>query len=207
MEKQKNSWVLIPIFGTLIFVVHYLVAAFLYPGGSQIDKNSVGFSWTDNYWCNLLNDYAINGQPNPARPIAMSGLFVLCLALSFFWFQFPNHISVGKFAKPAIQISVILAMTTALFLFTDIDHDLITNLASFFGLIATFGTFVGLYKTKWYGLFAFGLLIVFLVGLNNYVYYSKGLIVYLPVIQKISFATFLLWICFIDINLYRKRNI
>lgn len=172
-----------------------------------MDQNSVGFSWTNNYWCNLLNDFAINGQPNPARPIAMSGLFVLCLALSFFWFQFPNHISVGKFAKPAIQISGILAMATALLLFTDIDHDLVTNVASFFGLIATVGTFVGLYKAKWYGLIAFGLLIVFLVGLNNYVYYSKGLIVYLPVIQKISFATFLLWICIIDVNLYRNRKI
>lgn len=199
--------VLIPIWGTLIFVVHYLVAAFLYPGGSQLDKNSIGFSWTDNYWCNLLNDFAINGQPNPARPIAMSGMFVLCLALSFFWVQFPNHISVGKFAKLTIQTSGILAMAIALFLFSDIDHDLITNLASFFGLIATTGTFFGLYKNKWYGLFIFGLLIVILVGLNNYVYYSKGLIVYLPVIQKISFATFLLWICIIDINLYRMSKI
>lgn len=198
---------LTPIFGTLLFVVLYVVATLFYPGGSQLDKNSIGFSWTNNYWCNLLNENAINGQLNTAKPIAMTGMFVLCLTLSFFWYLFPRHISIGKFAKLAIQISGTLAMLIAFFLFTNIDHDLVTNLASIFGLIATVGTFIGLYKNKWYGLFAFGLFIIFLVGLNNYIYYTKGLIIYLPVIQKISFATFLLWICCVDLNLYRRNEI
>lgn len=204
MEKQKSIWVLTPIFGTIIFVVLYIVATLFYPGGSQIDENSIGFSWTNNYWCNLLNDSAINGQHNPAKPIAMIGMFVLCLTLVFYWFLFPRHINMGKVAKLAIQISGTLSMIFAFFLFTSINHDLLTNLASIFGLIAIVGTFIGLYKTKWYALFAFGLLNILLVGLNNYVYYNKELISYLPVIQKISFATFLVWICSIDINLYRK---
>lgn len=204
MEKQKSIWVLTPIFGTILFVVLYIVATLFYPGGSQVDKNSIGFSWTNNYWCNLLNENAINGQHNPAKPIAMTGMFVLCLTLTFFWFLFPRHINIGKFFKLSIQISGTLAMTIAFFLFTNINHDLVTNLASVFGLIATVGTFVGLYKTKWYGLFAFGLLNILLVGLNNYVYYNKEFIIYLPIIQKISFAIFLVWVCSIDLNLYRS---
>ena len=76
-DKTKSIWVLTPIFGTIVFVVLYIVATLLYPGGSQVDKNSIGFSWTNNYWCNLLNDNAINGQHNPAKPIAMTGMFVL----------------------------------------------------------------------------------------------------------------------------------
>lgn len=75
-----------------------------------------------------------------------------------------------------------------------------------FGFIATVGTFVGLYKSKWYRIFSFGLLNILLVALNNYVYYTKGLIVYLPVIQKISFATFLIWICCIDMKLYLETE-
>lgn len=210
MTKQTNKarriLVLTPIFGTIIFVLHYLVAITLYPGGSQVDKNSVGFSWTNNYWCNLLNDNAINGQPNPAKPVAMTGMFVLCLTLAFFWFLFPRHINLDRKLKLAIQVSGTLAMTIAFFLFTKINHDLVTNLASVFGLVATVGTVIGLYKTKWFGLFAFGLLNILLVGLNNYVYYTKGLIVYLPVIQKVSFATFLIWVCCIDINLYCEQR-
>ena len=205
-NKAKKLLVLTPIFGTLIFIVLYVTATLLYPGGSQVDKNSVGFSWINNYWCNLLNETAINGHPNPAKPVAMTGMFVLCLTLSLFWFLFSRHINLDRKLKLAIQISGTIAMSIAFFLFTNINHDLVTNLAATFGAIATIGTFIGLYKTKWFGLFAFGLLNIILVGLNNYVYYTKGLIIYLPIVQKITFATFLIWVCCIDIKLYRREE-
>ncbi|MGN6495490.1 MAG: hypothetical protein ACTHLE_26110 [Agriterribacter sp.] len=156
-DKVRSIWLLTPIYGTIVFVVLYFVATLLYPGGSQVDKNSIGFSWTNNYWCNLLNEYAINGQPNPAKPIAITGMFVLCLTIAFFWFLFPERLNLEKKLTLTIQISGTLAMTIACFLFTNINHDLITNLASFFGLIATIGTFIGLYKARWSGLLVFGL--------------------------------------------------
>ena len=193
--KTKNMVVLTPVLGTLIFVTLYVVATVLYPGGSQTDKNSVGFSWVNNYWCNLLYDTAINGQTNAAKPIALTGMFILCFTLSFFWYLFPKQINTGKNLKLTIQVSGMLAMAVAFLLFTQLNHDLVTNLASSLGAIATTGTFIGLYKSKLFVLFRFGLLNILLVGLNNLCYYNNGLIVYLPVIQKISFATFLFWIC------------
>ena len=203
-DKAKNILLLTPIIGTLIFVILYFVATLYYPGGSQVDKNSIGFSWTNNYWCNFLNETAINGQTNPAKPIALTGMFVLCLTLSIFWYLFPKQINIDRRLKLTIQISGLIAMTIAFFLFTSINHDLVTNLATSFGAIATIGTFVGLYKQKWFRLFGFGLLNILLVGLNNLCYYNKEFIIYLPVIQKISFATFLIWICLIDLKLFRK---
>lgn len=134
-------------------------------------------------------------------------MFILCLAMGSFWFLFPKLINLDKRFTQVIQISGMLAMTIALLLFTSLYHDWVINLASVFGIIATVGVFMGLYKLKWYGLLSFGLLNILLIGLNNYVYYTKGLLVYLPVIQKISFATFLFWICCIDINLFNgQRN-
>lgn len=206
-EKTKSIVMLVPIFGTLLFIVLYIIATSLYPGGSQVDKNSVGFSWINNYWCNLLNEIAINGQPNAAKPVAVTGMFILCVTLIFFWFLFAREINVSTQLKLVIQIPGTLAMTIAFFLFTNINHDLVTNLASLFGLIATIGTYIGLYKAKWLGLFRFGLLNILLVVANNYVYYTKGLIIHLPVIQKISFAAFLIWICCIDIKLFRIRQV
>lgn len=203
---NNNILLLTPIFGTVLFVILYFVATCFYPGGSQVDKNAVGFSWVNNYWCNLLNATAINGEPNPAQPIAITGMFILCITLSCFWYLFPSYVQVGTKLKYTIQLSGLLSMTMALFLYTDLNHDLITNGASLFGLIATVGTFIGLYHTRWFGLFAFGIVNILLVGLNNYVYYTKGLIIYLPVIQKISFATFLIWICCIDMHLYKCKK-
>ena len=111
---------------------------------------------------------------------------------------------IGKRLKLIIQISGTLSMISAFLLLANINHDQAINIASSFGAIATIGTFIGLYKNKLYLLFAFGLFIILLIVLNNYFYYTKGLIIYLPVIQKISFATFLIWIWCIDIILYRR---
>ncbi len=193
------------MFGTLLFVLLYILAAMRYPGGSQADAQAEGFSWIHNYWCNLLNEKAINGMPNPARPLALAGTFVLCVTFSCFWFLFPGYTHFGKRSRLVIQWSGTLSMLIALFIFSSY-HDTITYIASFFGLIAVAGTFIGLYKIKWYGLFAFGMINLLLVGLNNYLYYTKGMIIYLPVIQKVTFVTFLLWICWIDVELYRKTS-
>ncbi len=203
-SKQKSIWVLTPIFGILVFVILYIVAALLYPGGSQADKNSIGFSWVNNYWCNLLNEKAINNQYNSAKPFAVAAMLVLCFTLSLFWFLFAKHMQIAKRLKLIIQISGTLSMVSAFLLLANINHDLAINIASSLGVIATIGAFIGLYTNKLYFLFAFGLLIILLVGLNNYFYYTNGLIIYLPVIQKISFAAFLIWICCIDIILYRR---
>ena len=198
----KRDWLLVPVVGTVVFVILYIVAALLYPGGSQADKAAKGFSWLHNYWCNLLNDNAINGELNPAKPVAMAGMYALCITLSFFWLFFPLYVSIGKIAKRTIQVSGVLAMVIALFLFTSL-HDVVTNLASGFGVVAVTGVFIALYKNKRYILFGFGIFNLLLVALNNYVYYTAGMLVYLPVVQKISFASFLIWICSIAITLYR----
>ncbi len=197
---------MIPLFGTVLFATLYFIATLNYPGGSQFDKNAVGFSWANNYWCNLLNDHAINGQFNTAQPIALAALLILCFSLTFFWFQFPKYTLLSKYGKLTIQICGTLAMTSGILLFTNLDHDFITNLASLFGLIAMTGTLFGLHKNGWKMLYYFGLFNLLLVGLNNFLYYNKDLIVYLPLVQKITFATFLFWICFIDIKIYQMRK-
>ncbi len=197
----KRIWALTPILGTITFAILYFIATLYYPGGSQFDKNSIGFNWTNNYWCNLLNDTAINGQKNAAQSIALTAMFILCLTLTSFWLQFPNHTNLNKKHKLIIQICGTLAMTISFFLFTKLNHDLITNLASLFGLIATIGTFIGLYKNSWKTLFYFGLINFLLVVGNNFLYYNKDLIYYLPLVQKITFATFLIWICCITLKI------
>jgi glucan phosphoethanolaminetransferase (alkaline phosphatase superfamily) len=208
-QKQQSNKLLqlTPILGTVLFIILYFIATLFYPGGSQANKYGPGFSWAHNYWCNLLNDFAINGQPNPAKPIAMAGMLVLCITLALFWIIFPKQLKLNKALSASIQISGILAMSIAILLFTHINHDLITNLASFFGLTATVGTFIGLYQKKWMHLFTFGLFNILLVVINNYFYYNPGLVVYLPVVQKISFLFFLIWICLMSINLSRLQQV
>lgn len=199
--QNKNILLLTPVFGILLFIFLYFIATLFYPGGSQLDKNSNGFSWAQNYWCNLLNENAINTQPNPARPIAMSAMFILCVSLLIFWYIFPRQIDISKSLKLTIQVSGFASMAIGIFLFSGL-HDIIVNLATLAGIIAVTGTIAGLKKLNWIKLFWMGIFNTLLVVLNNILYYGDGLLFYLPIVQKFTFLFFLLWISLVNIKLY-----
>jgi hypothetical protein len=130
-------------------------------------------------------------------------MLVLCVSLITFWWQFPIYTPLRKFARQSIRIFGTLAMINALFLFTPISHDLVVNLSSGLGMLATLGIVAGLFYNRWWSLFYFILFNMFLVLINNVFYYTGGLIDYLPVVQKISFLSFLLWVFLICIKTIR----
>lgn len=195
--KSLIIWQLIPVFGCSLFLLLYLLASVCYPGGNYLNKRSKGFSWTQNYWCNLLSEHAINGERNLARPIAFTAMAVLCLTLSFFWYQFPQWAGFKTRQRLVMQVSGFVSMAISIFIFTDY-HDTIINLAGLFGLIAIAGTLLGLQKLGWTKLYYMGIFAVFLIGINNLLYYRKDPMHYLAVVQKITFFYFLFWICLID---------
>lgn len=203
--SRRKFFTLIPSVGIVIYVVLYFIATLLYAGGSQLNKNSVGFSWLNNYWCNLLNLQAINGQINAARPVAIAAMVVLCFSLILFWYIFPQYAGLKKMGTHIIQFSGAAAMITALFLLSGF-HDAAINIASLFGLIAITGTFVGLHKLKWKKLFWMGMLIPFLVAINNIFYYDSDLIKWLPLVQKITFLFVLAWVGLTDYKIYKTSG-
>ena len=201
LQGSKSIWILTPFIGSLLFIILYIIAALLYPGGSGTDKTAIGYSWTNNYWCNLLSEKAINGQINTARPVAVIAMFILGLSLSSFWILFPAFTQLKRNHKLLIQLAGTVCMLTSFLLLTRIDHDLAINTSSAFGLIAMIGTLVALYQLKWKWLFAIGFFDLLLVALNNYLYHSDEMM-YLPIVQKFSFLSFLVWFSFISIGLY-----
>ena len=141
--KLKSFFSLSPVIGILTFVGLYLVATLYYPGGSQADLHSLGFSWANNYWCNLLNENAMNGMANPARPIAITAMIVLCLSLIIFWYYFPKQVGFEKAARLAIQISAAVSMILVILIFTNL-HDSLITAASLIGIIPLTGTYLAL---------------------------------------------------------------
>lgn len=194
---------LLPSIGILLFAILYIFAASLYPGGSQADAHHVGFDWVHNYWCNLLNVYALNGAINPARPFAILAMAILCFGLASFFYQFPRYYSINKKWDATIQISGILSMLFAVLLFTD-WHDGITTLSSFFGLFTLLGIVVGLLRHSlkkyiWTGSFC-----ILLLAANNYIYYSGDYLYFLPVLQKITFGLVLFWVVWLNLGFIKK---
>lgn len=180
--------------GIILYIVLYFIAASLYPGGNSFNEKTPGFSWRYNFWCNLLNETAINGEPNSGQLFAIAGLLVLSISLSLFFIAAPGALRLNEATRMAIRISGTTAMLSALLLASPLPHDLITNIASGLGLIAMGGLLLGLYRSGLRFLFVWALLNLFLVVLNNWFYLDPELIRDLPLVQKISFLSFLLWI-------------
>lgn len=194
-----------PVFGTVLFILLYILAARLYPGGSQQDKHAKGFSWFHNYWCNLLAETGINGELNRGRPAAISAMVVLGASLVYFWGICPVFFNFTKIRIRMLQFSGLLSVVSFCFLSGE-WHDEVINISGFFGLVAMAGVYRGIYRKKWYALFAFGIFNLALIALNNYVYHAGNNLYYLPLIQKLTFVSCLLWICLIDARIYRESE-
>ena len=195
---------LVPLFGCVIFLLLYLAAAAVYPGGSQADVYAKGFSWMHNYWCNLLNEKGLNGENNAGRPFAWIAMVVLLLSLLCFWVATAKGLWESSRMKKQLLMSSGAASLLFLPLLPTGLHDAVINVSGLFGLMALFFVYYGLYKKRWYALFVFGILNLALIGLNNYLYYGTSLY-WLPLVQKITFLSFLLWISMVTVKLYRHQ--
>jgi len=196
---------LIPILGSILFVVLYIIATLYYPGGSNLDSQAVGFHWDTNYWCDLTSTIAKNGEPNSAQPIALTAMIILAASLSVFWLVAPKIFPTLRKLYIFIPIFGIGAMIASCFIFTHF-HDLMMNIGSIMGFAAIVILLFGLFTFHFYKLFwgAIGCLI--LIGINNFIYYTHYLIDYLPIVQKLSFCFILVWMssyCWVG---YQKTN-
>ncbi len=203
MKNYKELVSLLPTFGISIFIGLFFYSASLYPGGSQADVNSVGFDWLNNFWCNLMLENGLNGQKNPARPIAILAIIVLCSSMTIFFFQFANHYVKKRGLKIIIKISGALAMLGAVFIFTRY-HDIMTTTLSVFGALVLIGIIRTLHKRKLTFFKISGIVCIVLIGINNLMYYNENLIKYLPIIQKMNFILVLAWT--IGLNLKMKKT-
>src|SRR5262245_44894499 len=119
---------LVPVYSIILYVILYLLAASLYPGGSFIDHSSKGFSWSHNYWCELMAPQAQNGEKNTARPVVITAMAILALGLCFFWYTAANLFERKKAGYYLIRYAGIASALVWVFFLADI-HDTVVNLS------------------------------------------------------------------------------
>lgn len=201
----KMKWrQLLPLAGMVLFVLFYLIAAHRYPGGSWADPSQEGFSWANNYLCDLLDTRAVNGDFNPGRHWARAALGVLCAGLLVLWYQLPGLMNASPLLKSIVRLSSAAAFGTTAFLSAG-THDLTVRIAGMFGLVALLSAVVGLWRNGRPGMSLLGAWCVGIFLLNYAIYESGGFIRALPGIQKITFASFLAWFAWMDIALLRLQ--
>ncbi|NNK90643.1 MAG: hypothetical protein HKO89_08560 [Saprospiraceae bacterium] len=204
MKNIKALLRLLPTFGILIFIGLFIYSTTLYPGGSQADINSVGFDWRNNFWCNLMSKEAMNGLDNPASPVALTGMVILCASMTLFFFLFANYFVKNSTWKMTIKIAGALAMLSAVFIFTKY-HDIMTTILSICGVVGIIGIIRALHINNLRFFKISGIICMALIGINNLFYYNENLIKYLPIVQKVCFILILAWTVGLNFKMKRKE--
>jgi len=128
----KKYSVLICLVTSVILIV---IATLAYPGGSLLDKNSIGFHWSKNFLSNLFATKAINGSENPGWIWALIGMAFHSVGYGIFFINMSKKIASRQWANilkfiGATNIILIFLIATPL-------HDL--------GVISIILTLIGLF--------------------------------------------------------------
>ncbi len=193
---------LLPLASLGLFVLLYLLAAWHYPGGSWVEPGQEGFSFRYNYLCDLLDTRAVGGALNGGRYWARLSLGVLCVGLLYLWAYLPALAGGPPWNRQLMRASALVALGTTVFLSAG-THDITVRIAGFFGGLALLSAIAGLWMGGRRGASFFGgwCLAVFLL---NYALYETGSYLRaLPLIQKVTFLSFIGWFAWLDLELYR----
>jgi hypothetical protein len=166
-----------------------MVAAYLYPGGSLLDKNSTGFDWTKNFISNLFATHAINGELNPSRLWAIVGMAFHAVGYGLFFINMSKKIT----HKHAAMVLKIVGLVEIIFTFLIVTpfHDIMVALSSTFFLLGFFYITIFLLKTKLH-LFKFFCIVCLLIFYFSLYLYGAGDVRLLAIMQKISFVSSML---------------
>ncbi|HEY1906455.1 MAG TPA: hypothetical protein VGG91_10445 [Myxococcaceae bacterium] len=74
-------------------VVASAVAAARYPGGTWMDRTTVGHSFWGNFLCDISRNPALDGRPHPGAPWGRAAEWMLVLALGLFFWIVPALVS------------------------------------------------------------------------------------------------------------------
>ena len=203
MKTKHKTILVIPFLGMFGFLLLYVVAALNYPGGSYLRPYEKGFSFWNNYLCDLLDTYTIAGVLNTSSAYARLALLVLCTTLIFFWYHLPKLFAQPSINQKIMKYAGMLALAITLLLSSG-NHDVIVRIAGVFGVVAMGSSFVELYRSRYFKLFGCGVFCLIILLVNYYVYETGSYIQVLPVIQKGTFASFIIWFLLMDFCLYKR---
>jgi hypothetical protein len=203
MKKRFILLYLPCVFLLGFFVFHFISAAY-WPGGNKWDRSAEGYSWISNYYCDLLRHTAHNGMPNPGRPFIMASL--VCLVTSFlsFWINLVNFWFFSRKHKYLSNLFGLLVVGS--FALLPVYHDPAVTSAMLLGWIGFAFLLFLFYIKKEYGSLLISILLLITASLNYIVWYTEIMLVTLPLLQRIAFLVFAVWIGFLSVKVIQYNR-
>ena len=177
-QMVKKYLVLICMVISLIMIV---IATLVYPGGSLLDKNSIGFDWSKNFLSNLFATKAINGSENPGWIWALIGMAFHSVGYGIFFIHMSKKIPSRQWANILKFIGT--ANILFIFLIATPMHDLGT-ISIILTLLGLFTITVFILKSKLH-LLKFCCIICLLTFYCFFSLYGFGYLVLAIIMQKV----------------------
>jgi hypothetical protein len=165
----------------VISVILLAIAILVYPGGSLLDKNSIGFGWSKNFISNLFETKAINGSENPGWIWALIGMAFHSVGYGIIFINMSKKIPSIKSAK----ILKFIGVTNIIFIFLIATplHDLGT-ISIILTLLGLFTITVFILKSKLH-FFKFSSIICLLTFYCFFFFFGFGYLGLAMILQKV----------------------
>jgi len=192
--RWSRPWVArVPALSVAAFVLLYAVAACLYPGGTRADPGRVGFSFLDNYWCDLLDEVTYGGRQNPARSVALVATLILSAGLATLWWNVPASCPDAPRRAAVARFSGLGSAAVIPFIASP-HHNAAIDVAGLLGAVAFVAAMSALGNRAGRMLRAAASLALALSVTNYVLWRTRVGLPMLPIVQKGAFMAFLGWI-------------
>ncbi len=130
--------------GALLYIIFIGIGMILYPGGSQVDPNTVGYTFFENSLSDIGRTIALNGEPNlPAMICFFIGTTAFGLSLFTFACAYGNMESTTKasrlFGQVANGFGILASISTLVYTYAPTDSMHAAHMvAVYFAYISTF---------------------------------------------------------------------
>ncbi|OYU94655.1 MAG: hypothetical protein CFE21_15370 [Bacteroidetes bacterium B1(2017)] len=181
------------LLGLLLSMLFIAIAMLVYPGGSIIDKQASGYSFSQNYISNLLEYTALNGRDNTARPFGVIGVVLMGVFTGLAFVRFANKVDIKKYSLPIMYFGFCLMLFSSL-ISIPAQHDLMITISSVFTLLVVFYSSILLLKTKLMPLKILSISMLLFLYAMVYMYFTQTGLVYLPILQKWMHILQFIWL-------------
>jgi hypothetical protein len=198
---DRRGFALLPNFGIMLFLILYFYAASVYPGGTAFNHATIGYSHLFNFWCDLMDPVTYAGVVNPSRPIALIATVLMPLSFIPVWIFLPNLFKTSDWRNHFVRgAGCVTMMLTAC---VPLAHDFIINCAALLGFCALFVTQITLIQSREFKLVMVSAVAIGFALANYLMWRTAFMINLMPMVQKMAFLTFFIWVSVISIRARR----
>ena len=178
-----------PLLGVLASAVLFVLAATRFPGG---------YDWAHHYISMLLRPIGPDALDNPARPLGVTAMGVLCLSVGAVFLRISRRAE-RRFHQVTLQIAGPASMVYAFLAVTPL-HDLMVTISVAFFLAAMSSALHLMAVERRYRMLVTGSLCLATMVVTAVMYYGDVLTGWMAIAQKLTFLSCVGWLLVLDLR-------